>query len=189
MGEFDLNLSTRPFPAYRVTNLIIISILFILAVISAWQVYGFYEYSTMAADIRQQEQDLQVTSQTLAARLAHVESRLDRPEAAAKLSEIEYLNGVITRKNFSWTRIFAKLEELFPDNVHLLDVSPQFAQDGTVLLTLNVRGRNIEDVTRLIDLMEESPVFNNVRVSSEMRMDGEVDVGLTVHYYPDKVQE
>jgi hypothetical protein len=185
MRDFDLNLSSRPFPAYRVTNLVLLTILIVLAVISAWQAYGFVHYSALAGQIREQEEELQVDAQAFAARLNDVESRLDRPEAAAKLSEIEYLNGLITRKNFSWTRIFARLEELFPETVHLLDMSPQFAEDGTVRLNLNVRGQSVEDVAVLIDRMEESEAFNNVKVANETKVDNDVDVGLTVNYYPD----
>jgi Tfp pilus assembly protein PilN len=184
MGEFDLNLSTRPFPAYRVTNVILCAILAVLGVVSAWQGYGFVQYSSMADRIRPQEEELITESKALESRLAATESRLDRPEAAARINEVGFLNGLIQRKSFSWTQIFANLEQLFPDSVLLLDLSPEFAPDGTVLLRLNVRGRSIDDVARLIDTMEASAAFDDVKVSSEVKVESDVDVGLTAIYHP-----
>jgi hypothetical protein len=190
MGEFDLNLSTRPFPAYRVTNLILFGILAVLILVSAWQTVGFLRFSSLSGEIRSQEEAALVESEALGRRLAAAEARLGRPEAAAKLSEIGYLNGLIARKNFSWTRIFASLENIVPATVHLLNLTPEFRPDGTVLLRLNVRGRNIEEVSRLIDTMENSGTFKNVIVSVEEKRDPNasagVDVGLTVNYYPEK---
>jgi hypothetical protein len=190
MGEFDLNLSTRPFPAYRVTNLILIGILAVLILVSAWQTIGYLRFSSLSGEIRSQEEAALVESEALGRRLAAAEARLGRPESAAKLSEIGYLNGLITRKNFSWTRIFANLEDIVPGTVHLLNLTPEFAPDGTVLLRLNVRGRNIEEISRLIDTMENSETFKNVIVSVEEKRDPNaaagVDVGLTVNYYPEK---
>jgi hypothetical protein len=186
MGELNLNLSTRPFPAYRVTNLVLLAILGLLAIVSVWQAYRFIEYSSLSARIRGEAEELRVESDAFTHELAILESKLDRPEAAAKLNEIEYLNGLITRKTFSWTRIFANLEDIFPDTVHLLDLSPEFTSDGTVVLHLNVRGRTIGDVADLIKTMESSGPFDNVKVSTETKTAADVDVALSVNYYPDK---
>jgi hypothetical protein len=189
MGEFDLNLSTRPFPAYGVINLGLIGILVVLIVISGWQVYGFAKYTALSKDISGEEQNLRVDAESLARRQAAAEAILNRPEAAAKLSEIGFLNGLIIRKRFSWTRVFASLEDLVPDTVHLLNLSPQFQPNGTVLMRLNVRGRNHEEIRRLIDTLEESPEFENVIVSTEQRQDAspssDIDIAMTVNYYPD----
>ena len=41
MAEFDLNLSTRPFPAYRLVNIALAILLVVLIVVSSWQAVGF----------------------------------------------------------------------------------------------------------------------------------------------------
>ena len=66
--------------------------------------------------------ELQVRSANI--RYAELESRLDRPEAAAKLTEIGFINRLIARKELSWTRLFANLEELVPNTVHLVSLTP-----------------------------------------------------------------
>src|SRR5580693_6052816 len=102
MAEFDLNLSTRPFPAYRLFNIALAVLLVVLVVVSAWQGVGYRRYSKLARSIRAREQDTRVEAEALGKRVDDLESRLDRPEATAKLAEIGFLNHLIQRKNFSW---------------------------------------------------------------------------------------
>src|SRR5438094_926408 len=101
---FELNLSTRPFPAYRAFNLALATLLVVLIGLSAWQAVGFARYSRLGRSIRGEEQETRVEADSLGQRVAELGSRLDRPESTAKLNEIGFLNHLILRKNFSWTR-------------------------------------------------------------------------------------
>ena len=188
--EFDLNLSTRPFPAYRATNIALATILVILIGLSAWQAAGFSRYSLRARSIRGAEQEARVEDESLKLREAELGSRLDRPESTAKLNEIGFLNHLILRRNFSWTQLFAILEDMVPDNVHLTNLTPHVGVDGKLTLSLDVKARSIADVTVFIKRLEQSPVFENVIVSAEEKKDptisNDVDITLTAVYYPEK---
>src|SRR5215831_240075 len=151
MSDFDLNLSTRPFPAYRLINIALVLVLVVLAFISVWQAVGFAKYTKMARSIRGQEQETRVEADALGKRVAELESRLDRPEAAAKLSEINFLNLLILRRSLSWTRLFAVLEAMVPDNVHLTNLTPVVGADGGVTLNFGVRARSIGDVKLFLE--------------------------------------
>lgn len=193
MGNFDLNLSTKPFPAHRAMSFLLGALLVILGVVSVWQVVRFFRYTTLAAGIRGEEQNLRVESEVFRQRLAELQARLDRPDSAAKLSEIGFLNGLIARKSLSWTRVFATLENMVPASVHLLSLRPSIAADGTVEMQIDVRGRSIADVTRFVDALEESPAFADVILSIEQKRDpvpdSDVDVSLTVTYFPEKIPQ
>jgi type IV pilus assembly protein PilN len=190
MSEFDLNLSTRPFPAYGLTNVLLAAVLVILAIITTWQAYGFMTYTSQAAEIRDQERTARVESEVLGRRLAELEGELNTPEAAAKLDEIGYLNDLIARKTFSWTQVFANLENLVPDNVHLTALTPEIGPAGPVVMRINVRGRNVDGISNFISALEKSPAFENVVVSTEEKRDQavspDVDVALTVDYFPER---
>src|SRR5688572_23618132 len=103
MAQFDLNLSTRPFPAYRLINIGLILGLVALILISVWQAFGFIQFSRMAAAIRPADEEARVEAEALGTRVGELGSRLDRPEATAKLNEIGFLNQLIARKNLSLT--------------------------------------------------------------------------------------
>lgn len=195
MADFDLNLSTQPFPAYRLTNIALICVLIALAVISVWQARGFFEYTRMASSIRTAEQDSRVEAESLAKSVAELESRIDRPESTAKLNEISFLNRLILRKNLSWTRLFGILEEMVPENVRFTSLRPEIGEDGSVTLRLGVRTRSIEDVTPFMKRLEDSPYFEKLDVRVEQKTEtaaaaGPPDVELTLSavYYPEKTE-
>jgi Tfp pilus assembly protein PilN len=190
VAEFDLNLSTRPFSAYRLINIALAFLLVVLVVLSVWQAAGFLRYSRLANSIRAQEQETRVEAEALGKRVAELESRLDRPESTAKLNEIGFLNHLIQRKNLSWTRFFANLEDMVPDNVHLTTLTPDIAASGPITFHIGVRAKSIADVTVFLERLEQSPVFENVIVTAEQKNDAnvasDVDVTLSAIYHPER---
>ena len=190
MPHFDLNLSTRPFPAYRLINLALGLVFVALLVISVWQSWGFVRFSSMARDIRDDEQNARVEAESSGQHAAALKSRLDRPEETAKLNEIGFLNGLIARKDLSWTRLFSNLEDMVPESVHLLGLRPDVKETGAVVLNFEVVGRSIADISRFIEALERSPEFENVVVSVEQKGvtadTTDVNVTLTANYFPQR---
>jgi Tfp pilus assembly protein PilN len=186
MGELDLNLSTQPFPAYKFKTLLLTVALIALIAISGWQVYYFVYYSSLSNQIRGEAQSARVDSMVLGRRLAEMDSKLNRPEVMAKLNEIEFLNDIILRKTFSWTRMFATLEQLTPDTVHLTTLRPEFVANSGVLLHMDLRGRSVTDITQFIERLQASPVFDTVRVRDEVKSENDVEVSMSVPYHPER---
>ena len=190
MAEFDLNLSTRPFPAYRLVNIVLAVGLVVLVVLSAWQATGFIRFTRLTRSIRLSEIDLRVEAESLGKRVADLESRLDRPEATAKLNEIGFLNRLIARKNLSWTRLFADLEEMVPNNVHLVSLTPEFGTTGGIILRIDLEARSVGDASEFIHRLEKSPVFEGIVVSSEQKREStpasDVTIRLSAVYYPER---
>ena len=196
MADSDLNLSTQPFPAYRLASIALVSVLALLVVVTVWQASGFVQYSNLARSIRAVEQENRVEADALGKRVAELEKPLNRPESTAKLNEIGFLNHLILRKNLSWTKLFAVLEEMVPNNVHFTNLKPNIGDNGTVTLKLSVRARSIADVTEFVKRVEKSPLFENVIVTVEEKVDEtkdlavgtDVDVTLSTVYYPQRAQ-
>jgi hypothetical protein len=196
MADSDLNLSTQPFPAYRLVTIALVSVLVVLVVLTIWQASGFVQYSNLARSIRPVERENRVEADALGKRVAELETPLNRPESTAKLNEIGFLNHLILRKNLSWTKLFAVLEEMVPNNVHFTNLTPNIGADGTVTLSLGVRARSIADVTEFVKRVETSPLFANVIVNIEEKVDEtkdlavgtDVDVTLSTVYYPQRAQ-
>ena len=190
MAEFDLNLSTRAFPPYRLINIALVIILAVLLVVSVWQTMGFVRFSRLANVIRTAEVDTRIEAESLGNRVAEMESRLDRPEATAKLNEIGFLNRLIARRNLSWTRLLADLEMLVSNNVHLVNLAPQIGNNGDITLQIDLQGRSISDVSEFIHRLEKSAVFQNISVSTEQKRQTpasvDIDLKLTVVYRPER---
>lgn len=192
MGQFNLNLSTRPFPAYRLANLGLLIFFVIVVGASAWQGYSFRRYSSLAKNIRAEEQKAQVDKGSLGAQLTELSTRLDRPASAAKLAEVDFLNNLIVRKHFSWTQVFSNLEGVMPENVHLTTVAPEISKDK-VTLKLEIQCRSIADESEFIRRLQASPIFQDVIVAHEERKGtggvGDVTVAMAVSYYPERASQ
>lgn len=192
MGGFNLNLSTRPFPAYRVANLGLFVFFVVVVGVSAWQAYSFQHYSSSARSIRAEEQKAEVDKGSLGTQLNELGARLDRPVTTAKLAEIDFLNGLIVRKHFSWTQLFANLEGVIPDNVHLNTMAPEISKDK-VSLKLEIQCRSIADESEFIRRLQASPVFQDVVVTREERKGtgsvGDVSVAMSVSYFPERASQ
>src|SRR5215470_7211434 len=57
-------------------------------------------------------------------RRAEAEAFLNRPENRSTRDESQFLNDLIERKAFSWTRVLESLEKVMPPRVHLVTISP-----------------------------------------------------------------
>jgi len=189
MGEFNLNLSTRPFPAYRVTNLALILFFIVISGVTLWQAYSFRHYSALAKNIREAERTARQEKGSLTNTMNELGTRMDRPVTTAKLAEIDFLNNLIVRKHFSWTQVFANLEGVIPDNVHLSTVSPEILKDK-VTLHMEIVCRSFSDESEFIRRLQASPVFQDVVVAREERKgtgsSTDIGVDLTVSYFPER---
>jgi hypothetical protein len=197
MGDFNLNLSTRPFVAYQFKTLMAVVALVLFIGLSLLQVYGFKRYAGLASAIRVDARDAQVESEALSRRLNEMDTKLSGTAAKEKLTEIEFLNSIIARKTFSWSRVFANLEELMPEGVHLVSIRPDFTTSGTVMVHMEVQAHGVPDVKELIENLQSTEVFENVSVSTEEKKPGttpaavsgnDVNVSLMVKYHPEREQ-
>jgi type IV pilus assembly protein PilN len=193
MGQLDLNLSTRPFKPYRAVNLLLFLVLLILIGVSVMQVYSYRDYSALAEPIRGEEREVREKSELLSREVVALRKKVTGGSAAAKLTEVEFLNALLVRKSFSWTRLFASLEELTPDEVYLLGLRPFTDDEGRSGINIAIRARSLGDAAGFVRTLEQSGVFGDVTVAVEEKKDplpaGEVEVTLGAYYFPERGSE
>ena len=184
MRQFELNLSTRPFKPYRAINLGLFVLLLILGAVSVMQVYSYQRYSALAADRRAIEMEARAESDKLQQDLQALNAKMASGNASAKLSEVELLNRLLLRKSFSWTRVFANLERVMPENVRLISLRPFVDEQGKIGLNMEIRGRTHAEATDFLRTLEESQVFTDVALALEEQKDdaGEVQFTLSTYY-------
>jgi Tfp pilus assembly protein PilN len=185
MGQFDLNLSTRPFKPYRARNLGLFALLMILVAVSAYQVYSYQRFSALAAANRQEENLKRQEADKLKEQLRAINAKMKSGNAGEKLSEVEQFNQLLIRKSFSWTRVLATLERLIPEDVRVLSLQPLVDEQGKTFLNMNVRGRTLDDATRLLKALETSKAFGDVALAVEEKKENEVEFTLSAYYVPD----
>jgi Tfp pilus assembly protein PilN len=187
MGQFNLNLSTRPFKAYRGVNLGLFILLVVLITVTAVQIYTYRQNSALAASIRGNQLRTKEEAERLTKALQDLNVKRYSGNAAAKMSQVEILNQILLRKSFSWTKVFANLEEVIPENVYLLSLRPFIDDKGNMGLNITFRGRSFADGHEFVKTLETSNIFSNIALAEEKKNDtqaapGEVEMVLSAYY-------
>jgi type IV pilus assembly protein PilN len=92
---------------------------------------------------------------------------LNRAENRTTRDESQFLNELIQRKSFSWTRVLEDLEKVMPARVHLVSIHPSFDADNQLSLKMVVAGDSRERGIELARRMEDSRRFAQTYVSQE----------------------
>ena len=98
---------------------------------------------------------------------ADAEAFLNRPENRNTRDQSQFLNELIERKAFSWTRVLENLEKVMPPRVHLVSINPELDDQNQLALKMTVAGNSRDRAIELAQRMEESRRFAQTNIISE----------------------
>ena len=84
----------------------------------------------------------------------------------------QFLNGLIQRKSFSWTRVFEDLEQVMPPNLHVVSLRPELNDQNQVQLDMKVAGDSRNGAVELVHRMEGSKHFQGAQLVQESQGGG-----------------
>jgi len=176
-----LNLARRPFRNERLPTLVLAVSCAALAVATACHVL-------LARDLlpgRRRDVLSQVAAlETEIATLRTESAELLRLEASpAALREWAAVEGLVDRRAFSWTGLFAALEAALPPGVKLVSVSPQ-TKAGRTDLTLAAVGRRPEDALAFLQSLQAHEGFDGAFLNGWTEGREGIDISYTVGYAP-----
>jgi len=152
------NLSTRPFYNERgvhwglaVAGLLVAAV----TVFNGRELVSLSGRNTaLAAGIARDE----AAARDLTTQAEAVRRSLDRRELEAVTDAAREANDLIDQRTFSWTAFFNVIESTLPPDVMLTAVRPRI-QQGLVSITMNVVGRQTEDLDTFMAALEETGAF------------------------------
>jgi hypothetical protein len=98
---------------------------------------------------------------------------LNLPENRTTRDQSRYLNELIERKAFSWTRVLESLEKVMPSRVHLVSISPQLDDNNELALKMTVAGDSWDRGVELQRRMEESRRFAQTQITNVRHVDSQ----------------
>ena len=176
-----LNLARRPFRNERLPTLALAAGCIGLALATAW-------HALVARDL------VPGRSRDIASEVVAIEKEIDdlRAESAElrkvdapadKLKEWSAVKRLVDRRMFSWTGLFAALEEALPPGVRLVAVSPGEGRGQTELKLVAV-GRSNEDALALMASLQAHPEFEGAFLNGWTEGREGFDISCTVRYAP-----
>ena len=171
--RIDINLASQPYEDARQfwmrwgTALGVLSLLTL--VLLALDVTGWIAASKDRAAMSQKR----ATIADYERKEAEAQGRLNLPENRTMWGESQYLNSLIERKAFSWTRVLENLEKVMPPRVHLVSISPQLDENNELALKMTVAGDSRDRAIELTRRMEESRRFAQTAIPREARFESQ----------------
>lgn len=123
----------------------------------------------------------------------NAERILNLPQNRTTRDESQFLNQLIERKAFSWTRVLENLEKVMPPRVHLVSISPALDDDNQLTLKMIVAGESRDRAIELERRMEESRRFAQTYIVREAHMESQTgdseQVEIAATYIPEPLAE
>jgi type IV pilus assembly protein PilN len=165
--RLDINLATRPYEDARefwgrwglgVGVLAVATLVLLAFAVQSWIHAGRDRH-----EIRQlQQQIAQRDSER-----SKAQAFLDLSANRSTRDQSQFLNGLIQRKAFSWTRVFEDLERVMPSNLHVVSLRPEINEKNQMQLDMRVACENRLAAVELVHRMESSRHFQGAQLVQE----------------------
>lgn len=165
--RLDINLATRPYEDARefwVRWGLGVGLLGILTLaLLGWAVQGWTKAGRDRHDIAQLQEQIAERDKER----ANDQAVLDMPANRSTRDQSQFLNGLIQRKSFSWTRVFEDLERVMPPNLHVVSLRPELNEQNQMELEMKVAGDTRAAAVELVHRMEGSRHFQGAQLVQE----------------------
>jgi Tfp pilus assembly protein PilN len=165
--RIPINLASDPFRRDRPMVVASAACAVALLLLVAGQIFLILGARSSARDVRVSVEQLDRRLRSINAEQARLEKTLRQPENSSVLERSLLLNSLVQRKSISWTKIFADLESVMPDNVKLIQIRlPQITTQQEVLLDMTVGSQEVGPVVEFLKRLQASPLFGDVAMHS-----------------------
>ncbi len=165
--RLDINLATRPYEDARefwarwglgVGLLAALTLALVMFAVRGWTNAGrdrhnIAQLEQQIAEVNKERSDDQAV--------------LDLPVNRSTRDQSQFLNGLIQRKAFSWTRVFEDLEPVMPPNLHVVSLRPELNDQNQMQLDMKVACDTRAAAVELVHRMEDSKRFQGTELVSE----------------------
>ena len=186
--RLDINLATRPYEDARefwvrwglgVGLLGVLTLVLLGLAVRGWANAGRDRHNIAQLQDQIAERDHE---------RATAQAFLDMSVNRSTRDQSQFLNGLIQRKAFSWTRVFEDLERVMPANLHVVSLRPELNEQSQMQLDMKVAGDTRGAAVELVHRMEGSKHFQGAQLVSEAQS-GETGSGVIASvisiYIPD----
>jgi Tfp pilus assembly protein PilN len=188
--RLDINLASQPYQDARRFWLHWGSGLALVAVVSLALLVGTVMGGLNA---RRDRQRISEFKQQIAERdkeRAKAEAFLNLPANRSTRDKSQFINALIQRKAFSWTRVFEELERVMPPRLHVVSIHPEMTPDNELEIKMVVAGESSDRALDLVKRMENSQRFQQTHINETRQQAGtpgdNVQFDITALYIPEK---
>src|SRR6266851_7948761 len=181
--RLDINLATRPYEDARefwarwglgVGLLGVLTLALLGLAVRGWTNAGRDRHSIgqLQAQIAERDDER-----------AKAQAFLDMSINRSTRDQSQFLNGLIQRKSFSWTRVFEDLERVMPSNLHVVSLRPELNEQNQLQLDMKIACDTRSAAVELVHRMEGSTHFQGAELVQEASGEGSAVLASVVAIY------
>jgi hypothetical protein len=161
------NLSTRPFYNVRAVQVLLGAAALVVLAFTLFNVITLIKLSNSQRTLGAHAADAEAEAARLRGEAARMRSQIDPKDLAVVAAAAREANGIIDRRAFSWTELFAQFEHTLPPDVRITAVQPRLERDGRFIVSMSVEARRVEDLDAFVEALETRGTFRNVLPTEE----------------------
>jgi Tfp pilus assembly protein PilN len=159
-----LNLAQRPFRNQRLATTAFAAAATVLLGLSLW--HAVVIRNLLPARTSERHREVEALEAEAAKLREQARTLKTETPPASTLAQWNLVKELVDRRAFSWTGLFARLEQLIPDGVRLVSISP-FMRKGQVELDVEAAVRSREAGWEFVRVLEDGGDFHGVYPKSE----------------------
>jgi type IV pilus assembly protein PilN len=165
--RLDINLATRPYEDAREFwarwGLGVGALGVLTLILVSFALHGWVKAGRDRQTIRHLQQQIAERDRERAQAQMFLELDINR----STRDQSQFLNGLIQRKAFSWTRVFEDLERVMPNSLHVVSLKPELNEQDQLELEMKVAADNRAGAVDLVHRMEGSKHFQRPQLVQE----------------------
>ena len=166
MLRVPLNLASKPFFNNRKFYAATLLLGLVLVGLSATNLLLYLAHRSQSLRLNRELANQTAEAGRLELEQQEIWARLQRPETEDFLNLVEYLNPLIARRTFSWTRFLNRLENLVPHLVQIVAITPRIAETE-IVVEIFCNARTGADYIEFISRLEADADFYQVNLMTE----------------------
>jgi hypothetical protein len=165
------NLATRPFYNVRAVQLALAALAVVVILATLFNVVQALRFAASEESLGARADEAEREAGRLRADAARIRGQINPAELEAVADRAREANAIIDRRAFSWTELFAQLEDTLPADVRITGVHPRL-EGESFIVSVAVEGRRPEDLDSFVEALESKGRFRNV-LATETQTDEE----------------
>jgi len=179
------NLSTRPFYNERAVHIALLVVAALVVLATAYNVTRILRYSSSDTRLATQASRDEARAADLRQQATRLRASVDPQQVELASAGARQANDLIDRRAFSWTELLNRFETTLPDDVRISSVSPRVERDKGIMLRVNVKAHNVEDVQDFMENLEATGAFKDARpIQDHFDEEGQLETSLDMGYIP-----
>ncbi|HEX7420841.1 MAG TPA: hypothetical protein VF505_13205 [Thermoanaerobaculia bacterium] len=184
MKPIHLNLAARPYRDYRPIYAVVVVTSILIAFLALNNLDTYVRYVRDTRTTRNEIASIQTQIQQEHRRADNAAREIGTMDLISLSKETKFVNTQLAERAFSWSELLDRLEAVLPGDVRVNSVTPQFADNGLVHLSLALEGKSAQSLLNTINRFQRDPHFSNPFPTNQETTPNGVRFGLGVDYRP-----